>query len=65
MKNSKEIRIKSQEPKRVSVYMTPEVADRYRRFIGDNKHSYLHTSAALTAYMDAYKNGEIRPVMEV
>lgn len=54
-----------QKPARFNLGMTPECKKAYEEFIKANGWGYVHTTAALMSYMEAYKKREIKVSIDV
>ena len=54
-----------EKPERLNLAMTPECKEAYAKFIKENGWGYVHTTAALTSYMEAYKKRHIKVSVDV
>ncbi len=54
-----------EKPDRMSLAMTPECKETYSEFLKQNGWSYVHTTAALMTYMEAYKKRHIKVSIDV
>lgn len=50
---------------RLNLSMDKDVKERYKAFIDKYGSSRIHTTIALSEYMDAVENGELTPIIEV
>jgi len=53
------------KPVRFSLPMTPECKKAFEEFVRANGWSYVHTTAALQTYMEAYKRREIKVSIDI
>lgn len=54
-----------EKPDRLNLAMTPECKEQYSKFIKENGWGYVHTTAALTSYMESYKKRHIKVSVDV
>lgn len=61
-----EMKVKmSKENDRMNLNMTKECKEKYEEFLKDKSYAFVHTTAALMTYMDAYKKKEVKVFVEV
>lgn len=62
----KEITVKMlKKPDRFNLPMTPECKKAFEEFVKTNGWTYVHTTAALQTYMEAYRRREIKVSIDV
>ena len=65
-KPTKEIKVKfSKDNERMNLNMTKECKQRFEKFLEDKAYNFVHTTAAITNYLDAVEKKEIKVSVEV